>query len=62
MQKSDFVLLDALSDEVKTGVDVFRPGVVFRIFCQSLSAFIVHVEGDGRVWSEMEFSQDVTNP
>ena len=62
MQKRDLVLLDALADEMVTGVDMLGARMVLRIFGQGLCPLVVDVERNWGVGLEMKFSEYVLDP
>jgi hypothetical protein len=62
MKERDQVVLYALLDEMVARMDVFCPGVVFRVFCQGFGTFVVDVYWNGGVWAKMQFGEKMTEP
>jgi hypothetical protein len=62
MKDSNLVLLDAVLNEVESRVNMFCPGVMFRILGKSLSAPIVDVERDEGGGNKIEFPEKVPEP
>jgi hypothetical protein len=62
MQQRELVLLDALTDEMIAGVDMFGARVMLRIFCQGFCALFVNVERNRGVGAETKLGEYVSNP
>lgn len=52
----------AFAYEVMTGVDMLCARVVFRVFCQGLSAFIVNVKREWNGFTDAEFNHYISQP
>ena len=62
MKDLNLVLLDSVLNEVELRVNMFCPGVMFRILGKSFSTRIVDVERDEGGGNKLEFSEKVPEP
>ena len=62
VEQGNFMILNALPDEVVACMDVFGARMVFRVLGKGFGTLVVDMEWDRIVWAEPEFLQDVTKP
>lgn len=62
MDEVDAPVLYTFTNEVIAGVDVFRPGVVFRVSGQGLSPLVVDMERDSGAGSQLQLGEKVLEP